>query len=335
LTALDVGLLITLIALVGVLFILAMVEASILHSRRSAVAALAADGDVKAKKLLAQLDDLPTVMNTVLLVVLLVQVTSTALAGFLAQRWFGGTGITIATLGVTAILFIYGEAIPKTMALADPVRHARRFSPVIAALTVVARPAVAVLVQIARLQSPGSDVAYRASAVSEGELRHLTDEAAAAGKIDQSDAELIEKSFTLGDLRVAEILIPLGEVVSVAETAPVDASLRTAIDSGHSRLIVHDGSPDRVKGFVLLRDLANASSVDQGLLTASQVRPALTVARDERVIDVLREMQRTRCHLVVVADADDVALGIVTVDDIVEEMLGDIDEPEPRNDFRS
>lgn len=274
-------------------------------------------------------------MNTVLLIVLLVQVTSTALAGFLAQRWLGGTGITIATLGVTAVLFIYGEAIPKTMALADPVRHARRFSPMIAALTVAVGPAVTALVQIASWQSPGTDRADTVKAVSEGELRHLTDEAAAAGEIEPSDAELIEKSFTLGDLRIADIMIPLGDVVSVPASATVLSALRTAIDSSHRRLIVYDGSPDRVVGFVLLRDLADASSSDDEASTASHVRTALTFAGDELVIDVLREMQRARCHLVLVVDADDVMLGMVTVEDIVEELLGDIDEPEPWNDLRN
>ncbi|MGI9615457.1 MAG: CNNM domain-containing protein [Acidimicrobiales bacterium] len=334
-TVLDVGLVVTLIALVAALFVLAMVEASLLHSRRSAVAAAAAAGDLKSKRLLVQLDELPVVMNTVLLIVLLVQVTCTALAGLLAQRWFGGTGITIATLGVTAVLFIYGEAIPKTLALADPIRHARRFSPMVAALTVAVGPAVTILVKIASWQSPQTDSADTFNAVSERELRHLTDEAAAAGEIEPSDAELIEKSFTLGDLQIADIMIPLGDVVSVPTSATVHSALRTAIDSGHRRLIVHDRSPDRVVGFALLRDLADASSSDDDASTASHVRTALTFAPDELVIDVLREMQRERCNLVLVVEPDDATLGMVTVEDIVEELLGDIDDPRPRNDRRN
>jgi CBS domain containing-hemolysin-like protein len=336
LTVLDVGLVAVLVALVVALFVLAMIEASLLHLRRSAVAADAADGDRRAQRLLGQLDELPTVMNAVLLAVLLVQVTSTALAGMLAQRWFGGTGITIAALGVTVVLFIYGEAIPKTMALADPVRHARRYSPAIAGLTMALRPFVAALLQVARWQSPRTRPGNSMSAVSEGELRQLTGEAVAAGEIEPSDAELIDKSLTLGDLRAAEILIPIEDVVSVAATAPVESALRTAIDAGHRRLIVHDGSRDRVTGFVRLRDLAHASSTGDEAVTASQVRRSvLTVPSDELVIDVLREMQRRRCHVALVADRDDVTLGIVTVEDIVEELLGAIDEPEPGTGSRS
>jgi CBS domain containing-hemolysin-like protein len=319
-----------LLALVACLFVLAMVEAALLHARRSAVAADAAAGDPGSKRLLGLLDELPTVMNTVLLAVLLVQVSSTAIAGALAQRWFGGTGITIATVAVTVVLFIYGEAIPKTIALADPARHAERFSQMIQVLSAVLGPIVSVLVRIAKLQYRGDSTADTVSAVSEGELLHLTGEAAAAGRIDPSDADLITKSFTLGDLRVGEILIPMSDVVSVSTSTSVASALRTAIDAGHRRIVVHNRSPEQIVGFVRLRDLADPPSAGDDAGAGSLVRSALGVDSSALVIDVLREMQRTRCHLAVVTGDDGATVGIVTVEDIVEELLGKIDEPDPR-----
>ncbi len=327
-TVVDVGLMVTLVVLVVVLFILAMIEASLLHVRRSAVAASAKEGDDSSRRLLALLDDLPRVMNTVLLAVLLAQVTSTAIAGVLAQRWIGESGITAAALGVTVILFVYGEAIPKTIAINDPIRHAMRFTRFVRLLTVTAGPVVSVLVAIAKWQSPDTDSTASVSAVSEDELLHITGEAAAAGQIELSDAELIEKSFTIGDLQVGEIVIPLEDVVSVVASAPVGAALRTAIGAGHRRLVVYDVSPDRVVGFVRLRDLANAVSTNDGAIVASQVRPALSVDASALVIDVLHQMQRARCHLAVVTTAEGATMGIVTVEDIVEELLGDIDDTE-------
>ena len=327
----DIALLATLVALVATLFALAMIEASLLHVRRSAVAADADEGDPASTRLLLLLDDLPRVMNTVLLAVLLGQVTAASIAGVLARRWFGGSGITIATVVVTLILFIYGEAIPKTIAIADPVRHARRFSRPVGGLRTVLGPVVSVLVRIASWQSPGAGSSAAVSAVSEGELLHLTGEAAAAGRIDESDAELIEKSFAFGDLEVGEILIPIDAVVSVSTTTPVEVALRAAIDAGHRRLVVHQpGTTDHIAGFVRLRDLAAAASDNDGAVAGSRVRPALTVDPAARVIDVLREMQRTRRHLAVVAADNGVALGMVTVEDIVEVLLGEIDEPDPR-----
>lgn len=328
-SAIDGVLIIALMALVAVLFVLAMVEASLLHVRRSAVAAHASDTDQQAQRLLGLLDELPTVMNSVLLAVLLAQVSATAIAGVLAQRWLGNTGITIATLAVTVVLFIYGEAIPKTIAIADPVRYAQRFSGLIHALNVVLGPIVSVLVRIAKWQVPSIDRVNTASVVSERELLHLTDEAKEAGEIDESDLELIEKSFMFGDLQVGDIVIPISEVVSVAASTPVESALRTAINAGHRRLIVHDGTPDRVVGFVRLIDLAEASSTSDRSTASTNIRDVLTVDSATLVFDLLREMQRTRCHLAVVTNADDETVGIVTIEDIVEELLGVIDEPDP------
>ncbi len=327
-SAIDATLVIALIALVAVLFVLAMVEASLLHVRRSAVAAQSSETDGQSQRLLGLLDELPTVMNTVLLAVLLTQVTATALAGVLAQRWIGGSGITIATLAVTVVLFVYGEAIPKTIAIADPVRHARRLSGLVGTLNAVLGPLVWILVWFARWQSPGIRRIDATRAISERELRHLTDEAAEAGEIERSDAELIEKSFTLGDLQVCDIMIPIEEVVSVAASTPVEAALHSAIGAGHRRLIVHDGSPDRALGFVRMSDLSHATTTGSDSTAGAHVRNALKVDSAALVIDVLREMQRTQCFLAVVTNADDSAVGIMTVEDIFEELLGDIDEPD-------
>ncbi len=326
--AIDATLALAFVALVAVLFVLAMVEASLLHVRRSAVAALSADTDKRAQRLLRLLDKLPTVMNTVLLAVLLTQVTSTALAGVLAERWVGSNGITIATLAVTIVLFVYGEAIPKTIAIADPLRHAKRLSGVAGVLTAILAPVVSVLVQIAQWQAPGIRPNESPSVVSERELRHLTGEAAEAGEIDQSDADLIEKSFTLGDLRVGEIMVPMRGVVAVGASTPVKAALHTAIDAGHRRLIVHDGEPERPLGFVRMRDLSSATMMGGDSTAGDHIRRALQVDSASLVIDALREMQRTRCFLAIATDGDDTAVGIMTAEDIFEELLGDIAEPD-------
>ncbi len=229
------------VVLVAALFVLAVVEASLLHVRRSAIASAGAEGDRRSRRLLELLDDLPSVMNAVLLAVLAAQVTAAGIAGALARQWFGDTGITIATVAVTMILFIYGEAIPKTIAIRDPARYGRRLVGLVRALNAIMHPVVLILVKIADWQSPGPGGVDTVTTVSERELLHLTVEAAAAGQIEESDAELIERSFSVGDLRVQQILIPIDQVVAVAADTGVDEALRTAIRAGHRRVAVHDG----------------------------------------------------------------------------------------------
>lgn len=322
----DVLLVLVFALLVVALFVLALVEVSLLHVRRSEIAVHAETGDHRSQRLLALVDDLPRVMNAVLLAVLLGQVTATSVAGVLASRWFGNSGITIATIVVTVLLFIYGEAIPKTLGLRNPFRVARRFARPVQVLATVLRPIVSVLVAIANRQSPADSI-DTVTAVSEQELRHLADEAAEAGQIDESDAELIERSFILGDLTVDEIMVPRSRINAVGREEPVDSALRTAIATGHRRLPVHDGGLTHIVGFVRLRDLAEVAADGDGGRTAGDVvRPAITAMPSTRVIDLLRSMQATGRHLAVVVDGTGTTLGMATIEDAVRELVGAIED---------
>jgi CBS domain containing-hemolysin-like protein len=326
----DVVLVLVFVALVMALFVLALVEASLLHVRRSQVVVHARAGDHRSQRLLVLVDDLPRVMNAVLLAVLLGQVTATSIAGILADRWFGRSGVTIATVVVTVLLFIYGEAIPKTLALRAPFGVARRLAAPVQVLTTVFRPLVSVLVKIADWQSPNVSI-DTVTAVSEEELRHLADEAAEAGRIEETDAELIERSFDLGDLTVEQIMVPSSRIRAVDGAVSVDEALDVAIAAGHRRLPVHEGGLDQIVGFVRLRDLAEATSDDDdGRAARDVVRPLLVVEPSMKVIDLLRSMQSSGRQLAVVADPSGATLGIATIEDVVRVLVGAIDDPTPR-----
>lgn len=132
---------------------LSAAEVSIVRVRRSEVLVAADGGDVRSQKLLRMIDDLPVVLNTVLLLVLLLQVAAATIGGFLAGRWFGGLGVTVSTIVTTAVLFVYAEAIPKTRAILSPHRTAQRSTPVVWFLGRLFRPVVGGLIKLAGLQS--------------------------------------------------------------------------------------------------------------------------------------------------------------------------------------
>jgi CBS domain containing-hemolysin-like protein len=326
-TAADVILVAVLTGLLVALFVLALAEASMLRVRPSQVAVVAEAGDARARLLLRLLDRLPRVMNAVLFAVLLAQVAGATIAGVLASRWMGGTGTTISTAVVTLVVFVYGEAIPKTLAVRRPLDVAIRLARPLQALTWVTRPFVGVLVRLADLQLPGSGVTTMA-ALSEEELRLLVDEAAKAGRIEPSDAELIERSFTFGDTTMVDVLVPLADVVAVPVDERVDVALQLAIGAGHRRLPVFDGSAENLTGFVRMRDLAEAMTEDGSLRVGDRRRELLRVRGTELITTVLRAMQASDRHLASVVDEDGNSVGIVTVEDIVEELVGSIDEQE-------
>lgn len=298
-------------------------EAALLRVRASAIEVMVDRGDRGAKRLLALVEDLPRVMNTVLLVVLLVQIGAATVTGLLAERWFGSLGITVASVALTLVMFVYAEAIPKTYALKQPVRVARLTAPVVGFLKTALHPVVSLLIWLADLQAPGQGIAGTAG-VTEDELRRLAAEAAKTGEIAESDLEFMERAFRLGDQRVAEILVPRTDIVAVAGSATVRAALEVAIESGHRRLPVYGRDHDDINGVVRLRELARVVADDRDGEVAELAGPVLVTPESKRVVDLLREMQRVDRHFAVVVDEHGGTAGIVTIEDLVEELVGEI-----------
>ncbi len=324
-TGIDFALVSILLVLLAAAVVLGAAEASLLRVQRVRVEVQAADGDHRSLRLLGLLDDLPRVLNTVLLVVLLVQIGAATVTGVLSGRHVGNLGVTLASIVLTVVLFVYAEAIPKTYAVRHPYSVARATARLVANLVWVLRPIVSVLVAFADLQAPGTGIAAP-TVVTEQELRKLALDAAAEGAIEETDRNLMESAFDLGDRTVDEILTPRTEIVAVGVESTISEALDIAIHSGHRRLPVYRGELDDIQGVVRLQDLAAA-------VTESPDAPVLTVATDElvvpetkRVIDLLAEMQRSGVHLAVAVDEHGGTAGIVTIEDVVAELVGRVSD---------
>jgi putative hemolysin len=318
----------TLFGMVLAAAFLAAAETALLRVPRVRLEVAAEQGDRAAARLLSLERDLPRVLNAVLLTVLLVQVGAATIAGVVAERHFGNTGVTIASVLLTVVMFIYTEAIPKTVAVRHPVAIARFVSLPVAVLAFLTRPVVAVLLFLADLQAPGKGIAAQTT-VTEAELRRLAAEAAAAGEIAPADLELIERSFAIGDTPISAIAVPRPDVIALPLNTPIDLALTQALRSGHRRLPVYRDDLDNITGVVQLRDLAAADAAGWPATLAELQHPALIVAETRPVLDVLRDMQATGRHLAVLVDEHGGAAGIATVEDAVEQLVGDIDEAAP------
>ena len=137
---LDLPLLLVLVGLFGASVVLAAAETALLRVSRVRVALMAEEGDSGARRLLRLLDDLPRVLNTVLLCVLLCQVGAATATGLLAERHLGNVGVTVASIGLTVLMFVYAEAIPKTVSVRRPERAAVLLAPVIGGLAWLLQP---------------------------------------------------------------------------------------------------------------------------------------------------------------------------------------------------
>lgn len=322
-TGVELWLLASLLALIAGASILGAAEAALLRVPRVRIKVAAEGGDKRSLMMVELLHDLPRVLNTVLLVVLLVQISAATVAGVLSSRVFGSLGVTLASFMLTFVLFVYSEAIPKTYAVRHPEAVARATAPLVRFLSWLLRPAVSLLVRFADLQAPGTGIASL-TALTEAELILLATEAADVGMIDESDRILIDRAFEIGDQRVDDVYIPRLDVVAISNTVNIRDALEMAIRSGHRRLPIYNGDIDDIVGVVHLRGLAAASLVTPDSPVSSISVEPLVVPESRRVVETLDDMQQAGIHFAVVIDEYGGTAGIVTIEDIVARLVGPI-----------
>jgi len=317
----DGGLIVLFVFLFLIAVVLAAAETALVRVSRVRIAAVAEEGGRRARRTLKLLDDLPLVLNTILLVVLLVQIGAATVTGILAGRWFGGVGVTISSFVLTFFLFVYSEAIPKTYAYRAASSVVMTLAYPIGWLTTLLRPIVTVLVKFADLHAPGRGIATTPT-VTERELRSLAAAAATEGEITDADLTLIEGAFRLGDRVAEEVMVPRVDMVAVPASAQAHEALEIALGSGHRRLPVYDGSIDNIIGVVRQRDLVVGPDRPVGEIAY----PPLLVAERKRVLELLGEMQSGGTHVAIVIDEHGGTSGMVTIEDIVEELFGVVSE---------
>lgn len=322
----DLPLLLLLVGMFGFSVVIAAAETAFLRMPAVRVQALAAGGSRRAVLLAALTHRLSQVLNAILLAALLAQIGAATIAGILADRWFGPLGVTIASAILTFLLYVYAEAIPKTYAVRHPDRVALALAFPLAAVEFLLRPLVKVLVALADIQMPGKAV-VAAPTITEGELRMLASRAAVEGQITGHDLALIERAFRFGDRHVDGIMVPRTDIVAVEEDTPVRAAIEVALDAAHRRLPVYAGTMESITGVVLVRDLLRVPENRRDQVTVGVLAdPPLVVPESKRILDLLEDMQTSGTHIAVVVDEYGGTAGMVTIEDIAEEMLGSITE---------
>jgi len=317
-----------LLALVVVLLLasagLALAETSL--TRTSRVKALALeDDDRRGARQLARLVEHPeTFLNPVLLLVLVCQLVSATLVGIVADHWVGALGVLVAAVFEVIVIFVFAEALPKNWAVHNPERAALASAPLVAA--VVRFPPLRflsnALIGLANLlMGPRS----RRALVSESELLAMADVAVEDEVIEREERALIHSIIEFGDTIVREVMRPRPDMVTVEAEEPVSEVLGTAMGAGYSRLPVHPGNVDDVMGIAYAKDLIRAEREGHGSETVrNYIRPAHFVPETKRVSQLMREMQERKFHQAIVVDEYGGTAGLVTLEDLIEELVGEI-----------
>ncbi|MFM7046827.1 MAG: hemolysin family protein [Actinomycetota bacterium] len=328
-TTTDIWILVAITFLLVILTLLALAEMSLSRITKQKAEALAEDGHRRGSLLVKLASDPTRWVNPLLLTVNILQTVQATLTGVVSNRLFGATGVVIGVVLNVLLFFVLAEAVPKTYAVLYSVRGATLTAPLVSALTAFwpLRMASNLLIRITNLIVKGRDL-KEGPFISETEFLGIVDAAAKDSVIEVEEQELIESVIEFGDTVVREIMRPRRDVITVDETATVSSALGTALEHQFSRMPVirvDDDDIDDVAGTVNTKDLMRLEREGQGGLTVREVmREAHVVPEGKLVSELMCEMQRTQMHMTVVADEYGAFSGIVTLEDCLEELVGEI-----------
>ena len=241
----------------------------------------------------------------------------------MSPAWAGPVSFLAVTICITFFSLILGELAPKRIGLQRAPRLAVLAAPLLDRIATLARPVVLLLTATTNLVVAvlGGDPRVGRQAMTEQELRELVTE---AQTLSQDERHIVGEVFDAGKRQIREVLVPRTEVVFLDAETPVAEAAAIAAGVPHSRLPVYQDTYDNVIGFVHVRDLLGPGVAKEAVPVARIARPVKFLPISKTVLSSLSEMRRERAHLAIVADEYGGTAGIVTLEDLVEELIGDI-----------
>jgi CBS domain containing-hemolysin-like protein len=314
----------------------ALAETSLVRMNKSRARSLRDEGR-RGSRALVKLAEAPEkFLNPLLLLVLICQLVSATMVGVLAERLFGAAGVFIATVGEVVVIFVIFEAIPKNFAVQHPDRAALTTAPVVGALLKFwpIKWISSLLLSIAQGVIGLFGSTGQTQRMTESEVLAMADVAHEDHAIASSERNFIHSVIEFGDTIVREVMVPRIDMVDIESTESVRTALDLAIETGRSRIPVLGEGVDDVVGIVNLRHLARLVNEGRGdELIARHMGEARFVPETKKVASLLTEIRQGKSHLFVVVDEYGGTAGLVTLEDVLEELVGEItDESDPTVD---
>ena len=321
---------VALVALIAMAAYLAASETALMRVSRIRVRYLVEKKVSKAERLERLVEDHDWFLPPLLLMVLAVQLSAASLATWIATRISHnpGIGVILGTAVVTILMFIFGELIPKAAASHNSEKVALRVTRFVTISSKLLRPIALLFQEAAKgvLRIFGISGATVELMVSdEGEIKAMVSEAERHDVIEEEEKEMIHSVFEFGDTVAREVMVPRPDMVTLPETATVRDALVLTIDYGYSRIPVYRESLDEVVGILYAKDLMKhlrEGQLDTGI--AGMARDAYFIHETKVLSDLLKELQKRKVHMAVAVDEYGTVTGLVTIEDLLEEIVGEI-----------
>lgn len=286
---------------------------------------LADQGNEKAKKVLSVLERQDKMLSAILIGNNLVNTFAASTSATIAYS-FGGAAISVATFIITLLILIFGEITPKTIATQQADQMALSYIGVIAFLMIVFTPVIVFVNAISSflLRLLGKD-GEGGPSLTEGELRKMADVAHEEGVIEEDEKELIHNVFDFGDAKAKDVMVPRVHVVMAEDTVTYQDLLKIFREDQFTRIPIYHESIDNVVGLINMKDLLLVDDWKDFDIEKSMRQPFFTF-ENKPISDLMLEMKQSTYNLAVVMDEYGELAGIVSLEDIIEEIVGEVQD---------
>ena len=299
-------------------------ETAFSMANRIRLKTMAEDGNKRAKRALKLAENYDSLISAILIGNNIVNILASSLATIFFIGIFKGnqdTATTVSTVVLTVIILIFGEISPKSIAKESPEKFAMFSAPIISSIMFVFAPLTFVFRQWKKLLShifKSEDD----TGITEEELISIIEEAEEDGNFEKSETDLIKSAIEFNELEVGDIFTPRIDITAIKSEATYDEILEVFKSSGYSRLPVYKDDLDNITGILYYKDFFTHDVKEKGI--ASILKPVIFVTKNRNVNELMKELQEKKLHLAVVTDEYGSCAGIVTLEDILEEIVGDI-----------
>ena len=319
----SIVLLVVLILMVILSAYFSATETAFTSLNRIRLRSKADNGDRRARLVLDLSENYDRLLSTILIGNNIVNNVATTLSAVLFIDLLGSsTGPAVSTVVLTVVILIFGEISPKSLAKEAPEAFARFSAPILRVLLAILTPLNFIFTQWKKLLG----LLFRrkdAEGITDEELMTIVSEAEDQGGLDEDEGQLIRSAIRFDDLEAGDILTPRVDIVALEDTATMDEAAALFAEEGYSRLPVYHENLDNIVGVIHQKDLFSARYHGRADLSAL-IHPVLHITATAKIDELMRQFQRTKTHMAIVVDEYGGTDGLLTLEDVVEELVGEI-----------
>ncbi len=292
---------------------------------RIRIKTLSEKGNKRAKRVLKIISNSPKMLSAVLIGNNIVNISASALTTILAQHLFGNYAVSVATGVLTILVLIFGEIIPKTLATLFAEKMTYIYSPVILGLMWLFTPVIFIINKISHilLIALHLDVSKHSSIITELELRALVNAGHEEGVIETEERKMINNVFDFGDAEAKDVMVPRIDMAMADINSSYEDLIQLFRTERYTRIPIYENSTDNVIGIVNMKDLLLCDD-KKNFNVRQYLRKAFYTYESQKLSELMMEMKKTSVNIIIVLDEYGTTVGLITIEDLLEEIVGDI-----------